>query len=229
MGHDNVERTLLFVSVLLCNISPYTYAILAARVCVVCNVFCAMINPNSPIYCKIQPAKGCMKKTFFRVGEIHMLLNQKPEIFRNGYHCCSNFLECFRYYRGEKGCKYFRVQLGTRVENNEELFCGDEIQVVEEWSHEKVMESITEEVYLAAVSKGSGWRVLEFVPENMKSHEVCLAAVTNDGNALRCVPETMKSDKVCLAAVANDINALKWVPENLKSDKICNIAKPSYK
>ncbi len=44
-----------------------------------------MIDPNSPIYCKIQPVEGCMNDTYYEVGETHVQ-EAKPKIFENGFH-----------------------------------------------------------------------------------------------------------------------------------------------
>ncbi len=105
-----------------------------------------MIDPNSPVFCKIQPAEGCLNKTFYEVGKSHVQ-EAKPKIQKNGFHCCSNFLHCFEYCDDLKDHKYFRVQLGTNIENiNETLFCSNEMHVIEEWSREKVLDSITEEM-----------------------------------------------------------------------------------
>mgnify|MGYP003975305981 CR=1 FL=1 len=50
-----------------------------------------MIDPNSPVFCKIQPAEGCKNETFFEVGKFYKL-DSEPKIMLNGFHCCSNFL-----------------------------------------------------------------------------------------------------------------------------------------
>ena len=49
---------------------------------------------------------------------------------------------------------------------------------------------------------------LEFVPEELKTKELCEVAVTNDftGNALKYVPEEFKTYELCKVSLAN-----KWV------------------
>ena len=64
---------------------------------------------------------------------------------------------------------------------------------------------------------------LEFVPENLKTVELCLEAVKQDGWALRYVPwgQLNLNDpamaEMCLAAVKEDGSLLKYVPENFKT------------
>ena len=65
---------------------------------------------------------------------------------------------------------------------------------------------------------------LKYVPESMKTKEICELAVSNDGRALEYVPESMKTNELCRIAVrgkapnlrSNDKRALEYVPQNLK-------------
>ncbi len=93
---------------------------------------CEMIDPNSPVFCKIQPKEGCTNKTFFEVGKLYEM-NSKPKNCKNGFHCCLNFLECFGCLGNNKGCRYFRVQLGTNVDRENEVFCSNEMRVIGWW------------------------------------------------------------------------------------------------
>jgi len=65
--------------------------------------------------------------------------------------------------------------------------------------------------------------LLEYVPPELKTVGICLAAVKNDGCALQHVPKTLREDKdICLAAVKKDGCALQHVPKTLREDKdIC--------
>jgi hypothetical protein len=71
---------------------------------------------------------------------------------------------------------------------------------------------------------------LKYVPENLKTEELCLEAVKQNGNMLCCVPENLKTAEICLAAVKQCriegnirvlSNALQYVPENLKTAELC--------
>jgi hypothetical protein len=55
-----------------------------------------------------------------------------------------------------------------------------------------------------------------FVPRELRSEAVCLAAVKEDGFALRYVPEELKSEELCLAAVRQNGDALQFVPMELR-------------
>jgi hypothetical protein len=57
--------------------------------------------------------------------------------------------------------------------------------------------------------------VLECVPEQLKTYELCLEAVKNKGYALKDVPEQFKTYKLCLEAVKNNGNALEYLPKKL--------------
>ena len=70
---------------------------------------------------------------------------------------------------------------------------------------------------MAAV-KNSG-SALEYVPEAMKTEELCITAVQNASGALQYVPEALKTEAICIAAVQEDKDMLKYVPIALK-DKV---------
>jgi hypothetical protein len=75
--------------------------------------------------------------------------------------------------------------------------------------------------------------VLQYVPEEFKTAELCLAAVKNEGSALEFVPEALKSEEICHAAIYYGHqagmgmgrivygSALKYVPQNLRTHEIC--------
>jgi hypothetical protein len=179
-----------------------------------------MIDPNSPVFCKIQPKDGCHGGTFYEVGKEYGL-DSKPKIGSNGFHCCPNFLFCFSLCGNKKTHRYFKVQLGTKVDecNDEAIFCSDEMRVIEEWNFEKVIKSITKKMCLESVSKKG--KTLEYVPENMKTLEVCSAALLKDGCSLKHVPENMMTQEMCLAAVLGNEYAIKYVPENMMTPEMC--------
>jgi hypothetical protein len=77
----------------------------------------------------------------------------------------------------------------------------------------------TPELCIAAV-KQNGF-ALEFVPKDLMTTEVCLAAVYRYGCALEYVPESLKSAEMCLAAIRQNALALEYVPENLKTLELC--------
>ena len=66
--------------------------------------------------------------------------------------------------------------------------------------------------------------ILEYVPEKLKTPELCRAAIENSGWALRYVPEKLKTPELCLLAVQNEGHALQYVPEKLKTPELCLLA-----
>ena len=77
----------------------------------------------------------------------------------------------------------------------------------------------SKEICLAAVTQDR-W-ALRFVPENLINEEICLASVKKNGCALEDVPETLRTEEICIAAVKQNGFALGDVPENLKTEEIC--------
>lgn len=75
----------------------------------------------------------------------------------------------------------------------------------------------THELCLAAVQQ-DGW-ALSVVPKQFKTFAVCLAAVRHTGCALQHVPEA--TPVLCYAAVRQDGWALQFVPDSMKTESLC--------
>ena len=81
-----------------------------------------------------------------------------------------------------------------------------------------------ESFFSRAIKNGS--YILKFVPENMKTYELCLEAIMSDEQAHGCgwtleyVPENFSS-AICLEAVKKNGGALNYVPEELKTYELC--------
>ena len=52
---------------------------------------------------------------------------------------------------------------------------------------------------------------------NFKTYEEALAAVKEDGWALKCVPDDMKTEEMCLVAVKQFGSTLQYVPDDMKT------------
>ena len=77
----------------------------------------------------------------------------------------------------------------------------------------------TEELCLAAV--GRYGRALEYAPESLRTEAICLTAVERDGRALEYVPPLLRTEKICTVAVSRDGEALAYVPNPLRTNTIC--------
>jgi hypothetical protein len=64
-------------------------------------------------------------------------------------------------------------------------------------------------------------RTLYYVPLELRTAEVCMAAVEQYGVALCHVPAELRSAELCLAAVAQDDFALDYVPAAMRSAAAC--------
>ena len=62
---------------------------------------------------------------------------------------------------------------------------------------------------------------LSYVPENLKTQEICEAAMAQSPHALRYVPEQFKTAEYCHKAVQEDSRIFKYVPENYKTFELC--------
>ena len=60
--------------------------------------------------------------------------------------------------------------------------------------------------------------------KNNKEYAKYLAAVKEDGEALKLVSEELKTEEMCLAAVQENGYALEYVPEKFKTEEIHLIA-----
>jgi hypothetical protein len=71
------------------------------------------------------------------------------------------------------------------------------------------------------------WNLM-FVPEALKTPELCKIVVENYGRALDYVPEALKTPELCKIAVEQHGWALEYVPEALKTPELCRIAVEQY-
>jgi hypothetical protein len=71
---------------------------------------------------------------------------------------------------------------------------------------------------------------IKYIPEELRTSEICLAAVQQDGEALEHVPDRLRTPEICLAAVKRHGLALLDVPDKLKTPELCliSIRKNSY-
>ncbi len=76
--------------------------------------------------------------------------------------------------------------------------------------------------WLAAVQENG--RDLYYVPDKLKTVEMCLAAVRQNGGALNYVPDEFKTEEMCLVAVQQAGCALGYVPVKLKTAELCLVA-----
>jgi len=61
--------------------------------------------------------------------------------------------------------------------------------------------------------------------EELKTPELCLAAVQNYGGTLEHVPEALKTPELCRAAVQNESLAIRYVPEAHKESVLRRVRK----
>lgn len=93
------------------------------------------------------------------------------------------------------------------------------------WLRELKRTMLAPERFLAAVrEKGE---MLKYIPEALRTADLCRAAVQQDGMMLAYVPETLKTAELCLAAVQQNQDAMRYVPQSLRSymENVQNVSK----
>ena len=58
---------------------------------------------------------------------------------------------------------------------------------------------------------------LEYVPNEMKTAEICNIAVEHNGYAIRFVPNEIKTEEICRTAVRDNSCALQYIPSEFKN------------
>lgn len=66
------------------------------------------------------------------------------------------------------------------------------------------MTEVLSQVEIDALLGGMDNNALMYVPEALKTTELCLEAVRHNANALKHVPEKLKTLELCLEAVRHD-------------------------
>jgi len=80
----------------------------------------------------------------------------------------------------------------------------------------------TKDLCILALTKG-GWP-LQWIPQKLKTEELCTLAVTQHGWALQFVPEELKTLELCMIAVAKESNVLQHVPQDLKLEVVLKVS-----
>jgi hypothetical protein len=136
--------------------------------------------------------------------------------------------------KGEACWKAHEVVLGPRVSIKDWLAEKPEVSIAaatyNPWAIRRWLppDLITAEVVMAAVkSEGS---VLEDVPSGLRTAEVCDAAVSQTGRrALGAVPPDLITPELCLRAVRNNAYELLDVPPSMRTYDVCLAAMIAHK
>jgi hypothetical protein len=186
---------------------------------------------SSATFCKVQPKNGCKNGTYLEVGKTFKVL-KKPFLGHCGFHCCSNFLLCcvFMLQDLNENNRYFLVNLGEVVHGNPEkdgIVCSNEMFIKEEVTLDQVLQTFNRQMLIESIKLNP--LTLKYIPENLKTFEICFLAVVNYGLTLEFVPESLKGGKMCFLAVGQHGRALEFVPEQFKYFHICLKAMEKHK
>jgi hypothetical protein len=70
--------------------------------------------------------------------------------------------------------------------------------------------------------------MLEYVPPEFRSLELCRSAVQKQGAALQFVPNELRTPEICEMGVRQSGYALRYIPEELRTVELCEIAVQTY-
>jgi len=127
----------------------------------------------SCVFYKVKPSG-----TSFEVGHTYKM-DAKPKFGEIGFHCFNNFIECYYSSENKEACSYLVVQLGKEVVEKDGVFCSNEMHVVDEIGPEDSEKTL--ETFL-----------LQFVPESMRTHVMCSAAVSKNEQLIEWVPDHIR-------------------------------------
>lgn len=87
-------------------------------------------------------------------------------------------------------------------------------------------EDISSEHCFAAASSakrkyGYNQNIIDFIPRDLLSKEMCMDVIRQNGEALRSVPDELKDREMCLAAVTQYGEALVSVPTKFRDKEMC--------
>ena len=63
--------------------------------------------------------------------------------------------------------------------------------------------------------------ILEFIPDNFKTQEMCIKVAEENPWTLRCVPDRINTQGMCERAVESEPYTLAYVPDYLKTKEMC--------
>ena len=64
----------------------------------------------------------------------------------------------------------------------------------------------------------------EYVPDEHKTYELCLAAAQHSGSSVKNLPEEYYSEELCLAIVQHSSANFDTIPKNKLTEKVCLLA-----
>ena len=65
---------------------------------------------------------------------------------------------------------------------------------------------------------------LEYVPDKLKTQEMCERAVEKNPGCLKHVPDHFKAQEMCIKAVKKEVESLEHVPNHCKAGEMCKRA-----
>ena len=79
------------------------------------------------------------------------------------------------------------------------------------------------EIALLAINnpETTAWRLLSTIPEKVRDHDVCLAAVTRSGDDLEFVPDSVKDYEICFVAAQKGSHSAKYIPHEFFTPEVC--------
>jgi hypothetical protein len=77
---------------------------------------------------------------------------------------------------------------------------------------------------LFSIVLGQNGNLLKYIPNPLRSPQICEAAVKQNGNALKHVPLEQRTKEICEFAIKQSVSALEFSPENSLTKELCKVA-----
>lgn len=114
------------------------------------------------------------------------------------------------------------MQAPSRISKDPELI--KKIVTLNSHVLEQVNPNIRDYESIATIAVRDYGRLLYFVPENLRTEQLCKYAVKQNGAAFKYVPEHLRSKELSSMAVKSYGAALEYVPDQLKTAELCHQA-----
>jgi hypothetical protein len=114
------------------------------------------------------------------------------------------------------------MQAPSRISKDPKLV--KKMVILDPYILEQVNPNIQDYDSIATIAVRNVSNTLQFVPEEMRTEQLCRRAVEKNGRALRHVPEKLRSREICNLAIQTRGLALEYVPEQFKTPEMCQQA-----
>jgi len=125
-------------------------------------------------------------------------------------------------------CIFGKMVAIVTIPNDARVYCedgkakADKISISERMIFPQFFKTIKKEMWIELIKKND--MMLQYVPIDLKTAELCEIAVKTNGFILNFVPIKLRTFQLCVIAVKNNGFALSYVPKELITRELCEVA-----